>query len=101
MIRTHFCLPGNLHSYNYKPDDIYWGQLAGSLESLDGGVTTVVDHAHMIYSADHGEHHRLLVPLLGYRGLTLLSNRCHQRISLIRAADILLLQCDPSCERMV
>ncbi|KAJ9357594.1 hypothetical protein DTO280E4_3296 [Paecilomyces variotii] len=48
-----YMVHGNLHSYNYKPDDIYWGQLAGSLESLDGGVTTVVDHAHMIYSADH------------------------------------------------
>ncbi|KAL1845429.1 hypothetical protein Plec18170_009785, partial [Paecilomyces lecythidis] len=43
----------NLHSYNYKPDDIYWGQLAGCLESLDGGVTTVVDHSHMTYSPDH------------------------------------------------
>ncbi|KAJ9298986.1 hypothetical protein DTO271G3_3228 [Paecilomyces variotii] len=48
-----YMVHGNLHSYNYKPDDIYWGQLAGCLESLDGGVTTVVDHAHMTYSADH------------------------------------------------
>ncbi|GAD92869.1 conserved hypothetical protein [Paecilomyces variotii No. 5] len=48
-----YMLHGSLPSYNYKPDDIYWGQLAGCLESLDSGVTTVVDHAHMTYSADH------------------------------------------------
>ncbi|PLB45058.1 amidohydrolase [Aspergillus steynii IBT 23096] len=44
---------GNLQSYNYRPDDIFWGQLGGCLQSIDGGVTTVVDHAHMTYSPQH------------------------------------------------
>ncbi|PGH00163.1 hypothetical protein AJ80_09216 [Polytolypa hystricis UAMH7299] len=48
-----YMISGNLQSYNYSPEDIFWGQLAGSLESLDAGVTTVVDHAHMTYSPEH------------------------------------------------
>lgn len=31
----------------YTPADLFWGQLAGALESLDAGTTTVVDHAHL------------------------------------------------------
>ncbi|KIN08319.1 hypothetical protein OIDMADRAFT_100147 [Oidiodendron maius Zn] len=48
-----YMVAGNFQSYNYTSDDIFWGQLAGSLESIDGGVTTVVDHAHMTYSPEH------------------------------------------------
>ncbi|OJJ35947.1 hypothetical protein ASPWEDRAFT_41169 [Aspergillus wentii DTO 134E9] len=46
---------GNFQSYNYLPEDVFWGQLTGCLESIDSGVTTVVDHAHMTYSPDHAE----------------------------------------------
>jgi hypothetical protein len=42
-------------SYAYTPSDVYWGQLAGSLESIYSGTTTVLDHAHMVYTAEHGE----------------------------------------------
>lgn len=31
----------------YTVPDLFWGQLAGALEALDGGTTTVVDHAHL------------------------------------------------------
>jgi cytosine/adenosine deaminase-related metal-dependent hydrolase len=44
---------GNFAGSLYTPQDIFWGVLAGSLESIDAGTTTVVDHAHMNYSADH------------------------------------------------
>jgi cytosine/adenosine deaminase-related metal-dependent hydrolase len=44
---------GNLQSYNFDPDDIYWGQLGGCLEAIDAGTTTVVDHAHLTYSTEH------------------------------------------------
>ncbi|KAL3707326.1 hypothetical protein TMatcc_005304 [Talaromyces marneffei ATCC 18224] len=47
-------MKGNIQSYNYKPEDIFWGQLAGCLQSINTGVTTVIDHAHMTYSPDHG-----------------------------------------------
>ncbi|OJJ42412.1 hypothetical protein ASPZODRAFT_162232 [Penicilliopsis zonata CBS 506.65] len=48
-----YMVTGNMQSFNYEPDDIFWGQLAGCLASIDAGVTTVVDHAHMSYSAEH------------------------------------------------
>lgn len=46
---------GNMAAHLYTPDDIYWGQLSGSLESLDAGTTTIIDHAHMNYSAEHND----------------------------------------------
>ena len=48
--------PGITQSSNYTPEDIFWGQLGGCLEMLDAGTTTVVDHAHMNYSPEHGEY---------------------------------------------
>jgi hypothetical protein len=47
-------LQGNLTSSIHSPADLFWGQLGGCLECLDVGTTTVVDHAHMNYSPDHG-----------------------------------------------
>ncbi|RMZ83509.1 hypothetical protein DV737_g1547, partial [Chaetothyriales sp. CBS 132003] len=43
---------GNLQSYNYQPDDIFWGQLSGSLEAIDAGTTFVLDHMHGAYTRD-------------------------------------------------
>ncbi|KAJ7350430.1 hypothetical protein DFH08DRAFT_110095 [Mycena albidolilacea] len=37
----------------FKPDDVFWGELGGCMEALDGGVTMVVDHAHINNSAEH------------------------------------------------
>ena len=42
-------------SYTYSPIDTYWGQLSGCLEAIHAGTTTVLDHAHIAYSVDHGE----------------------------------------------
>ncbi|GKZ37302.1 hypothetical protein AbraIFM66950_008788 [Aspergillus brasiliensis] len=47
---------GNLQQINYSPEDVFWGQLAGCLEALDAGTTTVVDHAHMNVTAAHSLH---------------------------------------------
>ncbi|KAJ4269411.1 hypothetical protein NW764_014190 [Fusarium oxysporum] len=44
----------NLQSFNFTPDDIFWGQLAGCLEALDAGTTCVVDNAHGASSPEHG-----------------------------------------------
>ncbi|KXJ84895.1 hypothetical protein Micbo1qcDRAFT_186844 [Microdochium bolleyi] len=46
---------GNLASSHYEPEDVFWGVLSSAAESVDGGTTTVVDHAHMNYSADHSK----------------------------------------------
>jgi hypothetical protein len=54
MTFMEYMVAGNIQSFNYTPVDIFWGQLAGCQESIYSGVTTVVDHAHMTYSPEHG-----------------------------------------------
>lgn len=44
---------GNFQSSNHTPDNIFWGQLGGCLELLDGGTTLVVDHSHLTYTPEH------------------------------------------------
>ncbi|KAH7024639.1 amidohydrolase [Microdochium trichocladiopsis] len=44
---------GNNVSVRYSNRDLFYGQLSGSLEAIDGGTTTVVDHAHCNASPDH------------------------------------------------
>lgn len=39
----------------YRPEDIEVGNLAGMLEAIDAGVTTVLDFSHSISSPDHAE----------------------------------------------
>ncbi len=41
-------------SYAYTPEDMYWGQLSGCLEAIHAGTTTALDHAHGVYTPDHG-----------------------------------------------
>ena len=38
---------------HFTPEDVYLGQLACALEFIDGGTTTILDHAHSIFSNDH------------------------------------------------
>ncbi|KAF9881408.1 amidohydrolase [Colletotrichum karsti] len=38
---------GNFAGAFYTPEDAFWGELGGALEAIDGGTTTVVDHAHL------------------------------------------------------
>ena len=47
------CTSGILQSSNYSPHEVFWGQLAGCMEAIDAGTTTVVDHSHLNYSPDH------------------------------------------------
>ncbi|KAF5664851.1 cytosine deaminase [Fusarium denticulatum] len=42
-----------LQSFNYTPQDVYWGQLAGCLEAIDAGTTYVLDHCHGCKSPEH------------------------------------------------
>ncbi|MDH6690388.1 MULTISPECIES: amidohydrolase family protein [Bradyrhizobium] len=39
----------------YRPEDVYLGNLLGSLEMIDAGVTTVCDHSHIVSSPEHAE----------------------------------------------
>ncbi|KAF5558095.1 cytosine deaminase [Fusarium mexicanum] len=49
-----YMLEANFQSFNFSPDDFFWGQLAGCLEALDSGTTCVVDNAHGASSPEHG-----------------------------------------------
>ncbi|KIW84032.1 hypothetical protein Z517_03278 [Fonsecaea pedrosoi CBS 271.37] len=44
---------GFWQSYVYSPQDIFWGQLGGALESIDAGTTFVLDHAHGCQTREH------------------------------------------------
>lgn len=46
---------GHFPSYVFEPQDTYIGQLAGCLEALDGGNTTVLDHDHGCQTTAHIE----------------------------------------------
>ncbi|KAI8945053.1 amidohydrolase [Xylaria longipes] len=39
----------------YNAEDVYAGQLAGLLEAVNAGVTTTLDHAHVMWSVDRAE----------------------------------------------
>lgn len=44
---------GNFTSSLHSAEDTFWGQLAGCLEMIDCGTTSVVDFAHINYSSEH------------------------------------------------
>ncbi|KIX09125.1 uncharacterized protein Z518_00203 [Rhinocladiella mackenziei CBS 650.93] len=47
-----YLVQGILQASSFDPDEIFWGQLAGCMECINAGTTTVVDHSHMNYSEE-------------------------------------------------
>ncbi len=43
------------YSSCYEPDDAYVGNFAGAIEAINAGVTTIVDHSHIMNSPDHAD----------------------------------------------
>lgn len=41
--------------FNYRPEDVYIGNLLGTLEALDSGITTLLDWSHNINSPEHAD----------------------------------------------
>ncbi|KAF5676569.1 cytosine deaminase [Fusarium heterosporum] len=58
-----------LQSFNYTPEDIYWGQLAGCLEAIDAGTTFVLDHCHGCRTPEHAEQAIAAFTDSGIRGV--------------------------------
>ncbi|KIV90485.1 hypothetical protein PV10_07787 [Exophiala mesophila] len=48
-----YMVEGILQASSFDPSEIFWGQLAGCVEAINAGTTTVVDHSHLNYSPDH------------------------------------------------
>ncbi|KAM0694466.1 hypothetical protein Q7P36_004821 [Cladosporium allicinum] len=46
---------GNFTSSLHTAEDTFWGQLAGCLEMIDCGTTSVVDFSHVNYSPEHND----------------------------------------------
>ncbi|HKP19466.1 MAG TPA: amidohydrolase family protein [Gaiellaceae bacterium] len=40
---------------NYRPDDVYVGNYAGSLEALNAGITTLLDWSHISNTPEHSD----------------------------------------------
>lgn len=49
---------GNYTSSLHTAEDTFWAQLAGCLEMIDCGTTSVVDFSHINLSAEHSEAYR-------------------------------------------
>jgi cytosine/adenosine deaminase-related metal-dependent hydrolase len=58
----------------YRPDDVYAGTLAGSLECLDSGITTLVDWSHIQLGPGHTEAN---VAALRASGIRAVFGYCH------------------------
>src|ERR1017187_10149088 len=43
------------HGKNFRPEDIYAGNLLSGIEAIDAGVTTTVDWSHGLASTQHAE----------------------------------------------
>ncbi|KAM0720144.1 hypothetical protein Q7P37_004280 [Cladosporium fusiforme] len=46
---------GNFTASLHSPQDVFWGQLSGCLEMINGGTTSVVDFAHNNGSPSHND----------------------------------------------
>jgi len=51
----YFSQMRSIYSAFYRPDDAYLGNHIGALEALDAGITTLVDHCHIINSPEHAD----------------------------------------------
>jgi 5-methylthioadenosine/S-adenosylhomocysteine deaminase len=54
-LRAYLELILGTYAPRYRPEDLYAGNLAGALECLDSGITTVQDFSHLQYSVAHSE----------------------------------------------
>ncbi len=42
-----------IYSAFYDPDDVFLGNHVGALEALSAGITTLVDHCHILHTPEH------------------------------------------------
>lgn len=52
---------GTIASKYFTAEDGFWGNLAGCMEAIDAGTTTVLDHAHLNWSRDHSKSLNLII----------------------------------------
>lgn len=55
LLPEYFLYIRNVYGSCYTPHDAYLGNLLGGLESIDAGITSFVDHCHLINSPSHSD----------------------------------------------
>ena len=51
----YFCRMRSIFGSFYSPEDAYLGNYVGALEALHAGITTLVDHSHIMNSPEHAD----------------------------------------------
>ncbi|KAJ7453209.1 hypothetical protein FB451DRAFT_1100564 [Mycena latifolia] len=77
----------------FKPEDVFWGELGGCMEAIDGGTTMVVDHAQINHSTDHSASALSATVASGIR-----SYFCYCPVSSARAASWAPFQFEPPAD---
>ena len=65
----YFVQMRSIYSGFYNPDDAFLGNHVGSLEALNAGITTVVDHCHIMNSPEHSDEAVRGLQDAGIRGI--------------------------------
>jgi cytosine/adenosine deaminase-related metal-dependent hydrolase len=52
---SHTDVVGAIQNFQYSAQDVFYSQLASSLEGIASGTTTIVDHAHITCSPEHAK----------------------------------------------
>ncbi|KAH8893600.1 Metallo-dependent hydrolase [Thozetella sp. PMI_491] len=55
LLPDYFLYIRSVYGSCYTAQDVYLGQLIGALESIDAGVTFLVDHSHIMNSPEHSD----------------------------------------------
>jgi len=63
------CLMRTMYCICYEPEDAQIGNYVGSLEAINAGITSMVDHSHLQISADHSDALVLGMRESGIRGI--------------------------------
>ena len=55
LLMEYFLHIRSVYGSCYTANDVYLGQLVGALESIDAGVTFLLDHSHIMNSPEHSD----------------------------------------------
>jgi cytosine/adenosine deaminase-related metal-dependent hydrolase len=58
-----------IYSAFYSAEDVYLGNHVGALEALNAGITTLIDHSHIMNSPDHADEAVRGLKEAGIRGI--------------------------------
>lgn len=55
ILTDYFIFIRNIYGSCYTPHDAYLGNYCGALESIDNGITFLIDHSHIMNSPEHAD----------------------------------------------